>query len=335
MKVRNLKKLIIVAGIVAGASSLAACGGGNTPEENTVATTTAQKDDTKETDPQETIPETKPANPEETGVVVPASDTTDSALSREGNESVKSLRNRLGNFENVLAGFAYIGTVDSDDDIKPLIEGSNIAKSYPFIKEIKSRADDGGRDVFLFVPYDENAKITVYDLAPGVAKPQLYSSDKGTPFFVMTTDSIDPMIDVVITDSKGVTARFNPIITNGDLPDMDYKTYIAYNITQDYMDDSVIDTKMLEAVVKRNAEGLAQSGYQLSPDSFGEITVNGIECLAMDYGPVDENGVLDVKRYFAITRDGTLLFEYDLPAETWYDLQIADWRLEDYLEKEK
>lgn len=330
MKVRNLKKLIIAAGIAVASCSLAACGGEDTPEETTAP---AAQTEEKPEETQETTAETKPANPNENGVVVSDSEYKDENLSQEANENIKALRNSLGNYQNILAGFAYIGTVESDDDIQPLIDGSKIAASYPFIKEIKGRADDGGKDVFLFVPYDEKAKVTVNNLAPGAADPVLYTSETGTPFFVMTTDSVDPMIDVVITDSNGVTARFNPIITDGDLPDMDYKTYTAKNITQDEMADSVIDDKMLKAVVMTNAPGLAESGYQLSPDSFREVTVKGVECLTMDYGPVDKDGVLTVERYFAITRDGTLLFEYDLPNEAWNDLEIADWRLEDYLEE--
>jgi len=333
MKVKNLKKIIIAAGIAAASCSLAACGGGDAQEQEATSAAASQEGQTNETEPQETLPETKPANPNETGVVVSASESDDKALSQEGNEKVKELRKQLGNYQNVLAGFAYIGTVESDDDIQPLIDGSKLAASYPFVKEIKNRADDGGKDVFLFVPFDEKAKVTVNNLAPGAEKPRLYTAETGTPFFVLTTDSVDPMLDVVITDSNGVTARFNPIITDGDLPDMDYKTYLAHNIGLDDMAQSPVDDKMLKAVVMTNAPGLAQSGYQLSPDSFGEVTVKGVECLAMDYGPVDKDGVLTVERYFAITRDGTLLFEYDLENETWNDLEIADWRLEDYLKE--
>ena len=98
MKVKNLKKIIIAAGIAAASCSLAACGGGDAQEQEATSTAASQEGQTNETEPQETLPETKPANPNETGVVVSASESDDKALSQEGNEKVKEASADLQKF---------------------------------------------------------------------------------------------------------------------------------------------------------------------------------------------------------------------------------------------
>lgn len=134
--------------------------------------------------------------------------------------------------ENSMCGVIFLGDIDPEatdlaDDrayYQSVIEESGYADGFDFLLEIpdeKFAASYIGQELFVIIPYDENATVLVNQLTydeendyAGTADHIIASFDNGAPFLLKCNQSeIYADTEIIITDSNGSTLSWRPFIS--------------------------------------------------------------------------------------------------------------------------
>ncbi len=346
MKFNNVKKLFITLGAgIAAAGILTACGNTDGSEEKKDETNVSQEADEKEEKIEPVQSDDEAASTES---VENAGETTESAeaaadvygdgadpvTDKSAENGLGFLREQLKATEGTICGFAYIGSLKEGDSVKDLIDNSDTAKRFTFIKDMDLRnvISDGGNDVFVFVPTDDKASVVVNTFAESDNGKTIYTSDKGNPIIVCTKDELNDSMEIVIADSLGNIGRFTPDITTGSVTDIVYRDFTAYNFSTDSYASKGLDKKyLLDTVLFRepNLNDLLASGAKLSDDSFNRIYIDDLEFYTLDFGR-NTDGKFIKERFYAVSKDGTLVYRFDPETNDWMDLLAFDFNSEQY-----
>lgn len=343
MKIKKLKKALVVlgAGIMA-AGVLAACSD-NKGEDATadsgleeIDSTSVAGGDASPVAANTDVPETEKSieGQTESAAADVYGDGADQATAKQAENGLAALRDHLKGSAGAVCGFAYLGTVPEGASVKDVIDASETAKNFSFIKDMDASKtiSDGGNDLFVFVPSDGNSRVTVNTFAESDSGKTIYSSEKGAPIFVRTLDELNDSMEIVITDSAGNTATFTPDITTGSIVDAVYKDLIAYNFSADVRESKGLNKQyLLDTVLFRVPElsDMMANGTSLSADSYNRIYIDDLEFYTLDFGH-NEGGRFVKDFYFAVSKDGTLVYRYDTEAGDWGDTLAFDFNSEQY-----
>lgn len=162
---------------------------------------------------------------------------TQEAASSESDWNPTVMQRQILLDEGVMAGVVYLNYAgqsvydhtfaDERDYFVNLLQESGYADSFDFLLSIP---DDhwvetpGGQDLYLVIPYDENACVEVNYLVfeeetnyEGQTGENLYSQSNGAPFLLKCNYSdIFPECEVIITDSNGEVLNWRPFISLRD-----------------------------------------------------------------------------------------------------------------------
>ena len=346
MKLKKSKRFIAVIGAgFAAAGLMTACAdGGNDKKEPVQSESVSADQSTSETTAagvQAAETETTPAAASEQSAETESAvadvygDGVDPVTAKSGENGLGSLRDQLKTTVGTMCGFAYLGSVGEGASVKDVINSSATAGNFVFIKDMDTERiiSDGGNDIFVFVPADENAKITVNTFAESDNGRSIYTSEQGTPFLIRTKDELNDSMEIIITDSLGNVGHFAPDITTGSIADTIYKDVTGYNFSADVDMSSGLDKQyMLDSLLSRDpalSDRLARGEVKLSEDSFRRIYIDDLEFYTLDFGH-EANGKF-VKDYnYAVSKDATLMYFYDPVAKDWMDLLTYDWNAAQY-----
>lgn len=343
MKYKTIKRALAVVGaglILSG--SLAACANDNEDEVTTETQQEQQKDNSdavKETEPAEaqtTAVETQEATEETTEEAVDDvyGDGVDPVIAKSDENGLSAFRDMLKSTRGAVCGFAYLGSVTDEATVKDVIEASSTAKRCPFIKDLDTEKiiSDGGNDIFVFVPVDDESRVTVNTFAESDNGKSIYSSDKGNPFLVRTKDELNDSMEIIITDSAGNAATFTPDISTGSIVDVVYKDLLAYNFSTDVTESAGINKQYLLDIVKYrepDLNALMNEGTTLSSDSYNRIYIDDLEFYTLDFGHNEGDDYIK-DRYYAVSKDGTLVYRYNPEVNDWVDLLAFDFNSAQY-----
>ena len=261
-------------------------------------------------------------------------DGVDPITAKSSENGLEFLRDNLKSAVGRMCGFAYLGSVKEGVSLKDVIRNSDTADKFRFIKDmdLSKIISDGGNDIFVFVPTDEKSKVQINTFAESDNGKVLYTSEKGTPFFICTKDELNDSMEIVITDSVGNVGHFTPDRTTGSIADLVYKDVTAYNFTTDAVVSADVDQKyMLDTVLMRepSLNDLMAKGTSLSSDSYKRIYIDDLEFYTLDFGH-DEGDKHITERLYAVSKDGTLVYRYDPDKKDWMDLLAFDFNAEQY-----
>ena len=349
----KLKKIFLTLGIgIVTSSVLAACGENINNKENTDTETNVSESDEKTTEESlkpVTVASENAATeasegltPESSGATTESGeaaadvygDGVDPVTAKSSENGLGFLREQLGSTMGRMCGFAYLGSVKEGVSLKDVIKNSDTANKFTFIKDmdLSKIISDGGSDIFVFVPTDENSKVQINSFAESDIGRVLYTSDKGTPFFICTKDELNDSMEIIITDSVGNVGHFTPDRTTGSIADVVYRDVTAYNFATDAIASADVDQKyMLDTVLMRepSLNDLMAKGTSLSSDSYKRIYIDDLEFYTLDFGH-DEGDKHITERLYAVSKDGTLVYRYDPDKKDWMDLLAFDFNAEQY-----
>lgn len=350
----KLKKILLTIGAgLAAVSFLAACGDGTADKEKTEAQTSVSESSDKTTEESlqpvtgtsenaaseastEKSTETSEGETTENGDAVADvyGDGVDPVTAKSSENGLGFLREQLGSAVGRMCGFAYLGSVKEGVSLKDVIKNSDTAKRFTFINDmdLSKIITDGGNDIFVFVPTDENATVQINTFAESDIGRVLYKSEKGTPFFICTKDELNDSMEIIITDSVGNVGHFTPDRTTGSIADVIYKDVTAYNFATDAVASADVDQQyMLDTVLMRepSLNDLMAKGTSLSSDSYKRIYIDDLEFYTLDFGH-DEGDKHITERLYAVSKDGTLVYRYDPDKKDWMDLLAFNFNAEQY-----
>ena len=349
----KLKKIFLTLGIgIVTSSVLAACGENINNKENTDTETNVSESDEKTTEESlkpVTVASENAATeasegltPESSGATTESGeaaadvygDGVDPVTAKSSENGLGFLREQLGSTMGRMCGFAYLGSVKEGVSLKDVIKNSDTAKKFTFINDmdLSKIISDGGSDIFVFVPTDDNSTVQINSFAESDIGRVLYTSEKGTPFFICTKDELNDSMEIIITDSVGNVGHFTPDRTTGSIADVVYKDVTAYNFATDAVASADVDQKyMLETVIMRepSLNDLMANGTSLSKDSYKRIYIDDLEFYTLDFGH-DEGDKHITERLYAVSKDGTLVYRYDPDKKDWMDLLAFDFNSEQY-----
>ena len=347
MKLKKTRRFIALIGAgLAAASILAACSDGGDNKDSSEATENASDQTSAAAGSQSAETTTASGQAEETSQSAETGETesavadvygdgVDPVTAKSSENGLGFLREQLGSTVGTMCGFAYLGTVKDGASVKDVVSNSATAKSFVFIKDMDTEkiVSDGGDDIFVFVPTDENAKVAVNTFAESDSGKCIYTSDKGTPILIRTKDELNDSMEIVITDSLGNVGHFAPDISTGSIADTIYKDVTAYNFSADVTQSANVNRQfMLDSLLARDpglSDKLANGELRLSEDSFKRIYIDDIEFYTLDFGHMDgSNFVKD--RHYAVSKDATLMYIYDPVEKDWMDLLSYDWNAAQY-----
>lgn len=346
MRFKKTKRFIALIGAgLAAASLMTACSNGGDDKNGAgqadsqvsseLTGATMQGTDAAPAEASDQTAETAEGGETESAVADVYGDGVDPVTAKSAENGLGFLRDQLKTTVGTLCGFAYLGSVKDGASVKDVVSNSDTAKNFAFIKDMDTEkvVNDGGDDIFVFVPTDENAKVTVNTFAESDNGKTIYSSDKGTPVLVRTKDELNDSMEIVITDSAGNVGHFAPDISTGSIADIIFKDVTAYNFSADVDRSANVNKQfMLDSLLARDpglSDKVARGELTLSDDSFNRIYIDDLEFYTMDFGHKDGSDYVK-DYYYAVSKDGTLMYIYDPVQKDWMDLLTYDWNAAQY-----
>ncbi len=209
------------------------------------------------------------------------------------------------------AGVAFAGeTVPSAETLR----------MYPWAEDAPV-ISGGDANLFLIVPRDPDASVTVSRVKDETVTEELYSSESGEPFFIRTVDNTRWSDLEVTVAGGGQVFVFTPFFSRDPYYyDSGHISYALNFGVPEYLWTVMDEDRVLETITEKDPflKELLNKGLE-QDSSYGTVYADYRPCREVYFGTAHD-GIFTRERTYAVSDDYEHVYEYDTANDRWLEL---------------